>query len=419
LYCLTVLVELIFNLSYSDQIMKPRLFLICALVFVGLIDPVLPPVFESSFALAGGGNGQSSETVKKKKKKKKKKNRNPAQPAVADPVGVQIQPGDQLDQEECAQVLEEMDSEELRERVSVRLEGIDPKEAEEKDLSFLIGRFFETSKRLAQEKEPMPNWLATTLRRAPVVGAIGAGCVASFCLQYHGITAISEFMSRKITLPLFNAVTGCTLQLTESGVCSIWPRIGANLVVHTIPIFYAGTLRDRLVDGMVSLSYNGTRACVSSYIAYRNRFIQTAEFRLFGELIRDALVLESRADELRTLPETQRRLLFQAAARIGLVPLMRVALDPENLDEKAILDSLPVQEDVCSICRESFSNLDPADPSGRDTLVKSNCNHYFHRSCLTTWFQSTGNISCPNCRADSLPLLEVDQAWKANELDPK
>lgn len=399
--------------------MKSRLFLIGVLVFVGFIDPVLPPVFESSFAFAGGGNGQSSDTVKKKKKKKKKKNRSLAQPAGADPVVVQHQPGDPLVPVECAQVLEEMDSEALRERVSVRLEGIDPQEAEERDLSFLIDRFFETSKRLAQEKEPMPNWLATTLRRAPWVGAIGAGCVVSFCLQHYGITAMSEFMSRRITLPLFNAVTGCTLQLTESGVCSLWPRIGVNLAVHTVPILYAGTLRDRLVQRMVSLSYEGTRACVSSYIAYRNSFIQSAEFRLFGELIRDALVLESRADELRTLPELQRRLLFQAAARIGLVPLMRVALDPEHLDEKAILDSLPAQEDVCSICRESFSNLNPEDASGRDTLVKSNCNHYFHRTCLTTWVQSTGNISCPNCRADSLPFLEVDQAWKAKELDPK
>lgn len=44
---------------------------------------------------------------------------------------------------------------------------------------------------------------------------------------------------------------------------------------------------------------------------------------------------------------------------------------------------------ICTICREALGK--------EDEVLKTSCNHRFHRNCLLSWLK--GNKSCPQCRA--------------------
>ena len=46
---------------------------------------------------------------------------------------------------------------------------------------------------------------------------------------------------------------------------------------------------------------------------------------------------------------------------------------------------------ICAICQDTLS----PEQEGRKLLA---CNHWFHRTCIDTWF--TRNVHCPNCRHD-------------------
>lgn len=48
----------------------------------------------------------------------------------------------------------------------------------------------------------------------------------------------------------------------------------------------------------------------------------------------------------------------------------------------------------CTICLEEFKT--------NNIMYGLNCNHYFHKRCITKWFKK--NINCPNCREDQ-PLI--------------
>ncbi len=54
-------------------------------------------------------------------------------------------------------------------------------------------------------------------------------------------------------------------------------------------------------------------------------------------------------------------------------------------------DSKSINTDLCSICM---------DESNKDMIsIKTNCNHVFHKECLTSWITANfKNDSCPYCR---------------------
>lgn len=63
-----------------------------------------------------------------------------------------------------------------------------------------------------------------------------------------------------------------------------------------------------------------------------------------------------------------------------------------NLIKKILFKDIVYKDTICSIC---IGNLDS------NKLVKINCNHVFHKKCLTEWnnhnIQNQNNISCPLC----------------------
>ena len=73
-------------------------------------------------------------------------------------------------------------------------------------------------------------------------------------------------------------------------------------------------------------------------------------------------------------------------------------------------DSVPIaptaqQIEAASQAYEAPSNLDTPCAICQDTIREtdmirrpSHCNHFFHRTCVDTWFQR--NVHCPVCRHD-------------------
>lgn len=61
------------------------------------------------------------------------------------------------------------------------------------------------------------------------------------------------------------------------------------------------------------------------------------------------------------------------------------------------------QPQECSICFETNTEL-----------IKTRCNHYFHRECLQTWCHNHHN-SCPMCRADDPIVGEHFSQWFTNK----
>lgn len=66
-----------------------------------------------------------------------------------------------------------------------------------------------------------------------------------------------------------------------------------------------------------------------------------------------------------------------------------------NVSIDSILNSNDdIDKDIkCSICLD-----DLCEESNDKKIVKTTCNHYFHRSCITTWLREHRN--CPLCQKD-------------------
>ena len=70
----------------------------------------------------------------------------------------------------------------------------------------------------------------------------------------------------------------------------------------------------------------------------------------------------------------------------------------EQISRNTLVGHVASDEPVtCAICQDTLS----PEQEGRKLLA---CSHWFHRTCIDTWF--TRNVHCPNCRHDvrDMPL---------------
>lgn len=68
-----------------------------------------------------------------------------------------------------------------------------------------------------------------------------------------------------------------------------------------------------------------------------------------------------------------------------------------NVTTDSILNSNDIDKDIkCSICLDDL--CEEIQESNDKKIVKTTCNHYFHRSCITTWLREHRN--CPLCQKD-------------------
>jgi hypothetical protein len=67
------------------------------------------------------------------------------------------------------------------------------------------------------------------------------------------------------------------------------------------------------------------------------------------------------------------------------------------------------QEDMCSICQESVSQVSEED---RREIVKTLCNHYFCLECLKPWLSK--HRTCPLCMQNMLDMLQPNMSSSSN-----
>ena len=74
-----------------------------------------------------------------------------------------------------------------------------------------------------------------------------------------------------------------------------------------------------------------------------------------------------------------------------IINYFRLKINNNSLTEILIENNL---SDNCSICLEDYKK--------NDKCVKLNCNHIFHKKCLSDWFKNqiskSENLNCPLCR---------------------
>lgn len=70
------------------------------------------------------------------------------------------------------------------------------------------------------------------------------------------------------------------------------------------------------------------------------------------------------------------------------VVVQPTATEIENATIVYSVNSL--QEDICTICQDNIES--------NEVRRIMHCRHYFHRTCIDTWFQT--NVHCPTCRHD-------------------
>ena len=64
--------------------------------------------------------------------------------------------------------------------------------------------------------------------------------------------------------------------------------------------------------------------------------------------------------------------------------------------EYVIVDEPPNEDDDCCICLVRLSEL---DLEIADKIIKTDCSHYYHKSCLVNWINSDNELrlNCPLC----------------------
>ena len=64
----------------------------------------------------------------------------------------------------------------------------------------------------------------------------------------------------------------------------------------------------------------------------------------------------------------------------------KMYMERKKLNKYIIYENM---NDICPICIEDF---------GKETIVKLDCNHVYHKDCLEMWIINNNNDECPYCR---------------------
>tara|TARA_B110000977_G_C10994693_1_gene461401 strand:- start:436 stop:804 length:369 start_codon:yes stop_codon:yes gene_type:complete len=75
--------------------------------------------------------------------------------------------------------------------------------------------------------------------------------------------------------------------------------------------------------------------------------------------------------------------------KIPVIDKLRVYNRKRKLNKYIIADE-DVYGGICPICIDEYGN---------DIIVKLNCNHVYHKSCLEMWIINHEHKDCPYCRA--------------------
>ena len=90
------------------------------------------------------------------------------------------------------------------------------------------------------------------------------------------------------------------------------------------------------------------------------------------------------------LPEKKRRVMRSNARRIDQLP-------------SRVLDRAQAgTESPCVICLDQLK--------ARETVLSLQCNHVFHRDCITKWLKQNETPSCPICKSPALPQAKKSKA---------
>lgn len=69
-----------------------------------------------------------------------------------------------------------------------------------------------------------------------------------------------------------------------------------------------------------------------------------------------------------------------------------IVASPNQINDATVVETArELQNEICTICQDQIE-------SGNEMRKINHCGHYFHKSCIDTWFQS--NVNCPTCRHD-------------------
>lgn|GEM_PF-918568 len=250
--------------------------------------------------------------------------------------------------------------------------------------------------------------------------------LTGFCLanSYIFLPYIQEGL--KYSWQLFDSWVGCPTDSTPyyndlgmadpvSVLCSSATRASAGLLAAAPIVFCMFSNGERIFQ----LMDNCTDYCVHSII----RSVQRCKGHFNEDQLREletritelSLNLSLRGDELKDLSLTLRKTIFHAGAVTGHLALMKSVLRDTDTEEKRILDFLHELDDrECSICLEDFHT--PKHPPER--IIESGCKHYFHESCLRSWYEKRVKEfmepDCPMCRtleSDTEGCFSLQKHW--------
>jgi len=75
-----------------------------------------------------------------------------------------------------------------------------------------------------------------------------------------------------------------------------------------------------------------------------------------------------------------------------IIPFAEIELH-ERIIEYDVVEESPDKDDICCICLIELTEL---DLEIADKIIKTHCNHYYHKMCLMEWINSD-NINCFEC----------------------
>ena len=203
---------------------------------------------------------------------------------------------------------------------------------------------------------------------------------------------------------------------TSSILCSSATRVSASLLAAAPIVFCLFSNGERLFQFMDDCTDHCVYSIIRSVQHCKGHFNEDQMQELETRITELSQKLSLRGDELKDLSLTLRKTIFHAGAVTGHLALMKSVLRDTDTEEKRILDFLHELDDrECSICLEDFHT--PKQPPER--IIESGCKHYFHESCLRSWYEKRAKEfmepDCPMCRtleSDTEGCFSLQKHWR-------